>query len=305
MITRSRVSRLAGSVVAAGLIAAAVHPTMSDTPDPCHEVESWVSAGPVALGDVHVHRGPLDFQAPRLAGCLRNDGDARIDQVMLEFSSISEGTASGGFSTNLRLEGLEGGESTPFFTDERGGDEERYERFQIVGYRFSGVNALIEGEDGRPEFEAEGQLELPRMLAERPEHELEPVCRETDPGDGEGDIWISQAKLQTVAMPGTYNVVGCITNRSDETVADGRRHDIATSYSGRVGDEPNRLSLIGGQARVYLPAPLEPGASSLFVSGFDFSGEIIEVEIHPSRYELTDAGYRDLVPAGPTVSLSR
>ena len=252
----------------------------------CEDVEDWVRAGPVALGNVHIDRAALDFQGARIVGCLKNEGEGTLNQVMLEFNSISE-RSGGGFTTNLRLEGLAPGDMMEFRTDERARDRETYERFGVTGYRFRGVNVLIDGESGRPEFGTEDELELDRMLVDRPEHSLEAGCAATDSAAGEGDIWISEARLETVGMPGTVNVIGCVTNRGDETIADGMRHNIAVSWEGRAGDEPERLGMVGGMSRLTVPGPLEPGESSLFVSDFDFEQRIIDIEVYPASFDYS------------------
>lgn len=272
--------------------------------DACDEVADWHRAGPVAIGNVEIQRGPLDFEGPRLAGCLRNTGDGELAQVMIEFDNITDGSSSGGFSRNLRLEGLAPGDSTAFVTDQLTRDRERYERFNTTGHRFSGVNVLIAGESGRPEFDAEDEFELPRILKDRPEHELEADCAATDPADGEGDIWINAARLEAVGMPGSVNMVGCVTNRSDETVADGMRNSITVTYEGHAGDEPERMSMVGGQGRLTLAGPLEPGQSSLFVSSFDFEQDIIEIEVYPSAHDYSGDTV-ELLELGPRVSLEK
>lgn len=269
--------------------------------DACEEVDDWVRAGPVALGNVQLTRGAMDFEGARVAGCLKNEGEGTLSQVMLEFDSITE-RGGGGFSTNLRLEGLAPGESVTFRTDQRSRDLETYERFGVSGYRFRGVNVLIDGESGRPEHGADDALELDRMLVDRPEHSLEADCAATDAADGEGDIWISAAHLESIGMPGIYNVVGCVTNRGEETIADGMRHNIAVSWEGRAGDEPNRLGMVGGTSRLTLPGPLEPGESSLFVSNFDFDQAIVEVEIYPFAYDQSGETM-EMVERGPRVKL--
>ena len=271
--------------------------------DHCEEVEDWVRAGPVALGNVHIDRAALDFQGARIVGCLKNEGEGTLNQVMLEFDSISE-RSGGGFTTNLRLEGLAPGDMLEFRTDQRSRDLETYERFGVTGYRFRGVNVLIDGESGRPEFSTEDELELDRMLVDRPEHSLEAGCAATDSAAGEGDIWISEARLETVGMPGTVNVIGCVTNRGDETIADGMRHNIAVSWEGRAGDEPERLGMVGGMSRLTVPGPLEPGESSLFVSDFDFEQRIIDIEVYPASFDYSGET-TDVIEHGPRVKLEQ
>jgi hypothetical protein len=271
--------------------------------DQCEEVDDWVRAGPVALGNVHIDRAALDFQGARIVGCLKNEGEGTLSQVMLEFDSITE-RGGGGFSTNLRLDGLASGDMMEFRTDQRSRDLETYERFGVTGYRFRGVNVLIDGESGRPEFDTEDELELDRMLVDRPEHPLEADCAATNSAEGEGDIWISEARLETVGMPGTVNVIGCVTNRGDETIADGMRHNIAVSWEGRAGDEPERLGMVGGMSRLTVPGPLEPGESSLFVSDFDFEQRIIDIEVYPASFDYSGET-TDVIEHGPRVKLEQ
>ncbi len=272
--------------------------------DACDQVGDWVRAGPVALGDVQVTRGGLDFEGPRIVGCLKNEGDEALNQVMLEFESIREGrSGGGGFSTNLRLAGLAPGETTVFrSSQQRMRDREHYERFGTLGYRFSGVNVLIDGQSGRPEFGTEDEFEIDRFLpVDRPEHALEAECAELDEADGEGDIWISQARLKNLEMPGTDHVVGCVTNRSDETLADNRGHAIGIAWEGRAGDEPERLAMVGGTGRLHLTGPLQPGESGVFISSFDFDQPIFEIEFYPQGWG--ESG--QVVEHGPRVRLER
>jgi len=275
--------------------------------DPCDGVERWVHAGPVALGDVELARGALDFEGPRIVGCLKNQGEDTLNQVMLEFESIREGrTGGGGFTTNLRLAGLAPGDSVVFRTDERRmRDTDHYERFGTQGYRFSGVNVLVDGESGRPEFGTDDELELGRILhVDRPEHTLEAECAAIDAADGEGEVWISEARLETLGMPGTDNVIGCVTNRGEDTIADGRRHSISIGWEGRAGDEPNRLAMVGGTGRLHLTGPLEPGDSALFVSSMDFDQPILEVEFYPRGTDRS-GDMPQTVELGPRVKLER
>ena len=271
--------------------------------DHCEGVDDWVRAGPVALGNVHLTRGAMDFDGARIAGCLKNEGEGTLNQVMLEFDSITD-RGGGGFSTNLRLESLAPGESVEFHTDQRSRDLETYERFSVTGYRFRGVNVLVDGQSGRPEHVADGELTLDRMLVDRPAHPLESDCASIDAADGDGEIWISSARLESIGMHGIYNVVGCVTNRSEETIADGMRHNIAVSWEGRAGADPNGLAMVGGTSRLTVPGPLAPGESSLFVSYFDFDQPILEIEVYPFAYDRSGETM-EMVERGPRVKLER
>jgi hypothetical protein len=287
------------SVLSAGLLATASPIVMAAAGDFCENVDDWVQAGPVAFGNVQLHRGALDFEGARIAGCLRNDGDGTLKQVMLEFDAVME-RGGGGFSTNLRLAGLEPGQSTVFLTDQHRHDPDSYERFGTTGYRFTSIDVLMDGHPGRPEFSAESGLTLPRLLLDRPEHELEAECAATDPASGEGEVWISNARLESVGMPGSFNVVGCVTNRSDQAIAEGMRHHISASYEGRAGNAPNRMGLVGGQGNLVVSGPLAPGQSSLFLSSFSFDQGILEIEVYPSRYDYTGDS-PGMIELGPKV----
>ncbi len=295
--------RIPTNLIVMALLAAP--PALAD--DACEHVEEWVRAGPVALGDVHLERGALDFEGPRITGCLKNEGEGTLEQVMLEFESIREGrSGGGGFTTNLRLTGLAPGEATEFRTSQRRmRDLDHYERFGTLGYRFSGVNVLIDGQSGRPEFSTADALEIDRILhVDRPEHPLEAECAGIDADDGEGEIWISNARLENLEMPGTDHVIGCVTNRSDDMLADNRRHTVAVAWEGRAGDEPERLAMIGGTSRLTLTGPLEPGESGLFISNFDFDQPILEIEFYPYGTDRTGDMPRN-VELGPRVKLER
>ena len=270
----------------------------------CDEVEEWVQAGPVAVGDLQPHRGPFDFEGTRFVGCFRNDGDAPLAQVMLEFDWVVE-DGSGGATRNVELPPLDPGESMPFATDEVTNDPERYEERGATGFRLTGVNVLEEGVSGRPEHEADPAVEVPLPVAERPDHELEAACAQIDPAEGEGEVWISQAELAEVAMPGVLQVIGCVTNRGDELIADGMRTRVTALYEGEAGDGPGEMSMVGGQGGLKVAEPIEPGESAHFVSSFEFTRPVLEVEVAPAGMVESDEGVQQMEPIGPGVVFER
>jgi len=266
-----------------------------DLPDPCTSVESWSEVGPVALANLQTFRGSLDFRGARVVGCLRNDGQIRLEQMMLEFESrLAPGSPDGsyGFTTNVQLSDLAPGAVTAFSSEEGWGSE-MFAGLPIVGYQLIGLDLLEKDTYNRPAFPVESGPGIGVIVLDRPQHPLESNCRALPPNAGEGEVWISQARIEIVA-PGTVPVlVGCLTNRTPSPLGEeeggipAQLEGIETAAPGGEG-----FVLLTGSLR--LPSPAASGESVFFGSSFGLTSDLVDISVTPLRYDY-ERGTVDVV----------
>lgn len=106
-------------------------------------------------------------------------------------------------------------------------------------------------------------------------------------------------------MPGVLQVIGCVTNRGDEPIADGMRTRVTALYEGEAGLGPGEMSMVGGQGGLKVAEPIEPGESAHFVSSFEFTRPVLEVEVAPVGMVESDEGVQQMEPIGPAVVFER
>lgn len=224
---------------------AAVNP---DCDDPEHLVESEVAA----LSNVEMYRSPVDIEGARVVGCIHNRTDDPIETLSLYYREIDGGSFGG---KSLEFANLEPEEATPFYTDVFDGGKYGSE----AG---GGLEIVSVGFGMSDTYDLSSRIKIDPAM-ERPKHDLESTCAELDPEDGEEDIWLSEAKFESVTLldePAHY-VVGCVTNRSDESIAT----DDLIIGDGYQIDARHNYATGGGVGNMVVEEPIEPGESAFFV----------------------------------------
>ncbi len=282
------------------MLAGIGHASASDLAALCDEADTLAESERAAISNVQYHRGPIDFEGARLAGCLHNRGDEPLRNLMVAYRGIQE-RGGGGGTTNLEFAEIAPGESAVFLSGPFRNDAEHFENWKVSGYQIVALESFPDDE-----YPLDPVIELGLPLVDRPAHDLEAECAGIDAGEGEGDVWVSHAEFADAGPPGAAvrHVVGCVTNRSDETIADDRRNRVRVRHSGRAGAEPNRMGMVGGSGGLVLQEPLEPGQSAFFVSSFDYDDPLLEVAIEPGGMAEVDGAF-EFVAAGPEVELER
>ena len=270
----------------------------TDLDELCEDAEPESVTEVAGLSNVDFSRDPTDLTGARLIGCLHNLSDEPIPNMMLGFDQIQE-RGSGGGNTDLDFHEIEPGEVTPFRSSPFTRDREHYEDWEVSGIKLTELERF--GDDS---WALDEPIELPLPLVDRPKHSLEAECARLDPDEGEGEVWISQAGFHETRPTGVTYVVGCVTNRGEETLADGMDPEIGVQYSGRYGEEPERMGSRGGTGNLELEEPLEPGETAFFVTSFEFEDPLLEVTIEPGGMEEVDGAF-DFVASGPAAELER
>ncbi len=225
----------------------------------CEDSEPHAESSLIALGQLQIYRGTFDFEGARVAGCLYNRSDETLEHAAIHFQS-REG---GGISTTtrgLRFFPVKPGEATAFVSTVSLRGIDTYEEHEIEGYEL--VSVAASGDSRETSYDLEPPLEIDRIVAERNRHPIEDECDDIDPDDGDGQIWISHAAMAPSGLPGDAepHIVGCVTNRSDEVIADGHFTRVSVGFEvdgGRRGV---------GTKSLLLQEPLEPEETAFFVS---------------------------------------
>jgi len=255
-------------------------------PDPCAAASEWSPAGPVALAHLQAFRGPLDYSGPRVVGCIRNDGSVHVEQMMLEFGSppAPGSTGSGfGLTINVQLGGVLPGATVPFSSDETWGD--MFTGRPTVDARLVGIDLLEKDTYNRPAFPVEAGPAVVFAPTDRPEHPLEGVCRAIGADAGDGEVWISEARLEVPAPGAAPVVVGCLTNRTGSPLGEEEGGRIPAQLEGIETAAPGGEGFVLMTGSLQMPAALEPGASSIFQSSFALTADLVDVTITPLRYD--------------------
>jgi hypothetical protein len=266
-------------------------------PDPCASTSEWTSTGPVALANLQVFRGPLDFRGPRVVGCLRNDGPVSLEQMMLEFESPpGPGGAGGGWSMaiNARLGDLPPGGTVPFNSDELWAD--LFSGGAFPDFRLTALDVLEKDTFSRPRFPVErGPAIGAGSGVDRPEHPLETECRALAPEGSLGAVHLQAFRIEVVAPGAAPVLVGCVFNGTDEEI-------------GEEGGIPAQLegietAALGGEGFVLrtgslgMPELPPPGESRFFGSSFEIAPDLVEISITLLRYDY-ELGTADVI-GGP------
>lgn len=247
----------------------------------CDRVEFDVRAGVFDVGGIQAWRGPLEFEGARIIGCLRNNSDEEITELSLVYDNVQTKGGGGGSGT-ISLQPLAPGAIGLFMSSAFHQDTERLERFGTTGIRLRELQ-IPRGWEERTERDGsvsmvmahdshafEPRIELDYPLLDLPENELTAACAAAVSTGGE----VTVSEVQVAQFPdGKYRLVGCLSNGSDRTQADGFSHQVSVSYSVRSA------GMAGGWGNLRLTGELPSGQSAVFVSGFELAGPDAEVTL--------------------------
>jgi hypothetical protein len=252
--------------------------------DVCASPDFDIQAGSFTLGNLQVYRGPFDFEGAHLVGCIVNGGDEAVTEMELVYDNIQV-RGGGGGSGSLALAELRPGERGVFVSSAFRQDPEQLERFGIEGIRLREIKIpqgweRKEKPDGSASMEMAYQThrldprpEMPYPLVDLPDGALTQTCAAIEAAAGAGALSFSE--LQVLEFPGGKSrVVGCLTNAGSESVAAGFGNQVQVRYTGGGSGASAQ-----GWGSIRLPGAVEPGTSSVFVSGFDIPPSVEKVEL--------------------------
>lgn len=267
----------------------------------CDEPEEMFETSLVAISEPRFVRGAADVDGPRLIGCLHNQSDMALDDISLTFSNVQED--GGGFGERpLTFHPVGPGDSTMFVTSAFDSDADYFEERGLEGYEF---HTLTAGSQDREKLDS--AIEITTPVVERPRHDLESECEDVDPDDGEGDVWISTARMERMPPPHVQRsrVVGCVTNRSDAAIAEDDSStpdfEITVSFGDDLAEDGDRMEE-GSHDELIVEAPVEPGETALFASDFFVEGAGAEVELQPVERANPRRRPAQYDPLGPIVT---
>ncbi len=285
---------LAGFTLAsAGLAQAA-----EDLEDLCAGAEPETRGEAAGLSHVALHRDATDLTGTRIVGCLHNLSEEPLPNLMLAYDHVQE-RGGGGGTTNLDFETLGPGEAAAFRTGLFTRDRAHYEEWRATGLVIRALERFAQDS-----WALDAPIELPLPLLDRPAHPVEVECEAVAPEEGEGEVWITHASFEAVGPTGLTSVVGCVTNRSEEPLGEGRSPEIRVQHTARMGAEPNRMGSRGGTGALQLEAPLGPGETALFVTSFEYDDPLLDVEIEPGSLQRVGDDF-EFVATGPAITLQR
>ena len=265
----------------AGVLALDAAPGLQDV---CASPEFEIQAGPFALGNLQVHRGPFDLQGAHIVGCIVNGSDEAVTEMELVYDNIQV-RGGGGGSGSLALAELPPGGRGVFVSSAFRQDPEQLERFGIEGIRLREIKIpqgweRKEKPDGSVSMEMSYEThrldprpEMPYPLVDLPDGPLTQACAAIE--SAAGGSALSFSELQLLEFPGgKIRLVGCLTNAGSEPVAAGFSNQVQVRYSGGGSGASAQ-----GWGALRLPGAVEPGTSSVFVSGFDISPGVEKIEL--------------------------